>query len=74
LHDVPRQELQHFQTVRALDTATWIQELSRYTTLQPGDVLWMGTEGADGDRVAGDVIEVESTGIGILRNRVVAEE
>ena len=56
------------------DTATWIQELSRYTTLHPGDVLWMGTEGADGDMVPGDVIEVEISGIGILRNRVVAED
>src|SRR5262245_35280423 len=26
-------------------TATWIQELSRYTTLYHGDGLWMGTEG-----------------------------
>jgi 2-keto-4-pentenoate hydratase/2-oxohepta-3-ene-1,7-dioic acid hydratase in catechol pathway len=55
------------------DTATWIQELSRYATLHPGDVLWMGTEGADGDMVPGDVIEVEISGIGILRNSVVAE-
>src|SRR5918999_260431 len=55
------------------DTATWIQELSRYTTLHPGDVLWMGTKGADGDMVPGDVIEVEISGIGTLRNPVVAE-
>ncbi len=56
------------------ETATWIQELSKYTTLHPGDVLWMGTEGADGDMVPGDVIEVEISGIGTLRNNVVAEE
>lgn len=56
------------------ETVTWIQELSRYTTLHPGDVLWMGTQGADGDMVPGDVIEVEISGIGILRNYVVAEE
>ena len=55
------------------DTATWIQELSTYTTLHPGDVLWMGTQGADGDMVPGDVIEVEISGIGTLRNYVVAE-
>ena len=42
-------------------------------TLHPGDVLWMGTEGADGDMVPGDVIEVEISGIGVLRNYVVAE-
>jgi 2-keto-4-pentenoate hydratase/2-oxohepta-3-ene-1,7-dioic acid hydratase in catechol pathway len=56
------------------DTATWIQEMSRYTTLHPGDVLWMGTQGADGDMFPGDTIEVEISDIGVLRNYVVAEE
>ena len=55
------------------DTATWIHEMSKTATLHPGDVLWMGTEGADGDMVPGDVIEVEISGIGTLRNPVVAE-
>ena len=55
------------------DTASWISELSQYTTLHPGDVLWMGTEGADGDMVAGDVIEVEISGVGVLRNPIVRE-
>jgi 2-keto-4-pentenoate hydratase/2-oxohepta-3-ene-1,7-dioic acid hydratase in catechol pathway len=39
-----------------------------------GDVLWMGTAGADGDMVPGAVIEVEISGIGVLRNYVVAEK
>jgi 2-keto-4-pentenoate hydratase/2-oxohepta-3-ene-1,7-dioic acid hydratase in catechol pathway len=56
------------------DTATWIQEMSKYTTLHPGDVLWLGTQGADGDMFPGDTIEVEISGIGVLRNYVVAEE
>jgi 2-keto-4-pentenoate hydratase/2-oxohepta-3-ene-1,7-dioic acid hydratase in catechol pathway len=34
----------------------------------------MGTQGADGNMVSGDVIEVEISGIGVLRNYVVAEE
>jgi 2-keto-4-pentenoate hydratase/2-oxohepta-3-ene-1,7-dioic acid hydratase in catechol pathway len=55
-------------------TATWIHEMSKTATLHPGDVLWLGTEGADGDMVPGDVIEVEVDGIGVLRNRVVAEK
>jgi 2-keto-4-pentenoate hydratase/2-oxohepta-3-ene-1,7-dioic acid hydratase in catechol pathway len=55
------------------DTATWLHEMSKTATLHPGDVLWMGTEGADGDMVPGDVIEVEIGGIGVLRNYVVAE-
>ena len=56
------------------DTATWIEEMSKYTTLHPGDVLWMGTQGADGDMFAGDTIEVEISGIGLLRNYLVAED
>jgi 2-keto-4-pentenoate hydratase/2-oxohepta-3-ene-1,7-dioic acid hydratase in catechol pathway len=55
------------------DTATWIHEMSKTSTLHPGDVIWMGTEGADGDMVPGDVIEVEIGGIGTLRNPIVAE-
>ena len=55
------------------DTATWIHEMSKTTTLHPGDVLWMGPEGADGDMVPGDLIEVEISGIGTLRNPIVAE-
>ena len=56
------------------DTATWIHELSKYATLYPGDVLWMGTQGADGDMVPGDVIEVEISNIGTLKNYIVAED
>ena len=55
------------------DTATWIHEMSKTSTLHPGDVIWMGTEGADGDMVPGDVIEVEISDIGTLRNYIVAE-
>ena len=56
------------------DTATWLHEMSKTATLHPGDVLWMGTQGADGDMVPGDVIEVEISDIGVLRNYVVAEK
>ena len=52
----------------------WAGRIRICTTLHPGDVLWMGTEGADGDMVPGDVIEVEISGIGTLRNYVVAKE
>jgi hypothetical protein len=50
------------------------QEMSRYTALHPGDVLWMGTQGAEGDMFPGDTIGVEISGIGVLRNPVVAGE
>ena len=56
------------------DTATYISEMSRYLTLYPGDVVWMGTDGATENMVPGDVCEVEIEGIGTLSNPVVAEE
>ena len=51
----------------------FIVELTKYFTLWPGDVIWMGTDGASPDLKAGDVVEIEITGIGTLRNKFVAE-
>ena len=42
-------------------------------TLYPGDVIWMGTEGATANMKHGDRIEVEISGIGTLTNPVVRE-
>jgi len=36
-------------------------------------VIWMGTDGASPDLRDGDVVEIEITGIGTLRNRFVKE-
>ena len=51
----------------------FIAEMTKYFTLWPGDVIWMGTDGTSPDLKAGDVVEIEITGIGTLRNRFVAE-
>lgn len=51
--------------------AEYISTMTRYITLQPGDVIWMGTEGKGENLVGGDTVEVEISGIGTLRNRVV---
>lgn len=48
--------------------------ITRYITLYPGDVLWMGTEGEAENLCAGDEVEIEITGIGTLRNPVAAGE
>jgi 2-keto-4-pentenoate hydratase/2-oxohepta-3-ene-1,7-dioic acid hydratase in catechol pathway len=48
--------------------ATYISAMSRYLTLYPGDVIWMGTDGVSPDLKHGDVVEIEITGIGTLRN------
>jgi 2-keto-4-pentenoate hydratase/2-oxohepta-3-ene-1,7-dioic acid hydratase in catechol pathway len=52
---------------------TFISRMSQYLTLYPGDVLWMGTDGATENMKHGDVVEVEIPGIGVLRNPVVRE-
>lgn len=51
-----------------------ISHISQSVTLQPGDLLFSGTTGDTSAMRPGDVVEVEMTGIGILRNHVRAEE
>src|SRR5205814_3122740 len=53
--------------------AAFISRMSQYLTLYPGDVVWMGTEGAPENLKHGDTVEIEITGIGTLRNPVVRE-
>ncbi len=51
----------------------YISRMSRYMTLHPGDVIWMGTEGKAKPIDHGDTVEIEITGIGTLANPVVRE-
>ena len=53
--------------------AAFLSRMSRYLTLHPGDVVWMGTEGKSPPIRPGDRVEIEITGIGTLANPVVAE-
>jgi 2-keto-4-pentenoate hydratase/2-oxohepta-3-ene-1,7-dioic acid hydratase in catechol pathway len=55
------------------DAPTYISEVSRYCTIEAGDVMWMGTDGIPENMKPGDVCEIEISGIGTLRNKVVAE-
>jgi len=57
-----------------------IEYISGFTPLAPGDVIATGTPGGVGDRreppvymKAGDVIEIEITGLGVLRNVITDE-
>jgi 2-keto-4-pentenoate hydratase/2-oxohepta-3-ene-1,7-dioic acid hydratase in catechol pathway len=57
-----------------------IEYLSGFTTLNPGDVILTGTPGGVGAKreppvwmKAGDVIEVEVSGVGLLKNTIVDE-
>jgi len=54
--------------------AKFISEMTRYLTLWPGDVIWMGTDGASPNLNDGDLVEVEITGLGVLRNRFIRDK
>src|SRR5262249_56928458 len=46
----------------------FISRMSQYLTLHPGDVLWMGTDGATENMKDGDLVDVQIPPIGGLRN------
>ena len=52
---------------------TYIAAMTRYLTLHPGDMIWMGTDGATQNMKPGDICDVEITGIGTLSNPIIAE-
>ncbi len=56
------------------DAPTFISEVSKYNTIYPGDIMWLGTDGIPENIKGGDVVEVEISNIGTLRNPVVREE
>ena len=50
----------------------YIAQITKYMTLWPGDVLWLGTDNATiPDLKHGDVVEILQEDIGVLRNPVV---
>jgi 2-keto-4-pentenoate hydratase/2-oxohepta-3-ene-1,7-dioic acid hydratase in catechol pathway len=49
----------------------YIAQITKYMTLWPGDVIWLGTDGAtEPDLKDGDVVEIIQRDIGVLRNPV----
>jgi 2-keto-4-pentenoate hydratase/2-oxohepta-3-ene-1,7-dioic acid hydratase in catechol pathway len=56
------------------DIPTMVSFVSQYVTLHPGDMIFTGTPGKTSDIKAGDVVEVELEGVGVLRNPVVKEQ
>jgi len=48
-----------------------VSYLSRYFTLEPGDMIFMGTPGRTRALDDGDVVTVTIDGIGTLSNRIV---
>jgi len=47
--------------------------VSAVLTLEPGDIIMTGTPGTPGQIKAGDTVEVELEGVGVLSNPVIAE-
>lgn len=55
------------------DVSTIVSYISRYVTLEPGDLIFTGTPGQTSAMEDGDVVEVELESVGVLRNTVRAE-
>ena len=52
------------------DTSAIVSYVSRYITLEPGDMIFTGTPGTTSAIQPGDVVEIELEGVGVLRNTV----
>jgi len=48
-----------------------VSYVSKYVTLEPGDVIFTGTPGTTRPFKVGDTIEVVIEGIGTLRNKAI---
>jgi 2-keto-4-pentenoate hydratase/2-oxohepta-3-ene-1,7-dioic acid hydratase in catechol pathway len=55
------------------DVPAVVEAASRFCTLEEGDVITTGTPPGVGPLVAGDVVEIEIEGIGVLENPVIDE-
>jgi 2-keto-4-pentenoate hydratase/2-oxohepta-3-ene-1,7-dioic acid hydratase in catechol pathway len=54
------------------DAVDFIAEITRYVTIEPGDVIWLGTDGV-GQLTPGDVCEIRIDGLSPLSNPVALE-
>lgn len=72
VNGVTRQKSTTRELIFPVDHLVWA--VSRVMTLLPGDIISTGTPAGIGPLVAGDTVEVEVAGVGILSNPVVAEE
>ena len=65
-------EVRQHQRTRDLifNTSEIVSYVSRYVTLEPGDLIYTGTPGSTKAMQPGDVVEIEVEGVGTLRNTV----
>jgi 2-keto-4-pentenoate hydratase/2-oxohepta-3-ene-1,7-dioic acid hydratase in catechol pathway len=52
------------------NVAFLVSHLSQFTTLLPGDLILTGSPGGTARLLAGDTVEVEVQGVGVLRHGV----
>ena len=67
------EQVSEYSTSKMLFSAQhYIAQITKYMTLHPGDVIWLGTDNATiPDLKHGDVVEIVQKDIGVLRNPVV---
>ena len=66
--------VEDFKTADMIFSAQlFIHEVSKYNTIYPGDVMWLGTDGVPENIKHGDTVDVEITGVGVLSNPVIRE-
>ena len=71
LNGEPRQDANTSDLV--FSVAKLVAFISEAILLLPGDVIMTGTPSGVGPMVPGDMVEIEISGVGVLRNPVVAE-
>jgi 2-keto-4-pentenoate hydratase/2-oxohepta-3-ene-1,7-dioic acid hydratase in catechol pathway len=66
------EQASEYSTSKMLFSAQhFIAKITRYMTLHPGDVIWLGTDGATEPNLKdGDVVEICNDQIGVLRSPV----
>jgi 2-keto-4-pentenoate hydratase/2-oxohepta-3-ene-1,7-dioic acid hydratase in catechol pathway len=70
LNGEERQSTSTASMIHSIDAV--VSHISKFITLEPGDVIFTGTPGTTRAMQPGDVVEVEIEGVGVLRNRVAA--
>ncbi len=65
-------EVKQSQRTRDLlfDSSALVSYVSRYVTLEPGDMIFTGTPGSTSAMQPGDIVEVELEEVGLLRNTI----
>ena len=52
------------------DSSYLVSYISRYVTLEPGDMIFTGTPGSTSAMQPGDIVEIELENVGVLRNTI----